>query len=76
MAKGKQTTRQTMIYKTLHKKKPKINQHDPTEHQKGIISPCSTSGTHRVILATNPVMRYILQLKISVSIFVFNKMAA
>ena len=54
---------QTAIYKTLHRKR-KIVQHKPTKNRGWlrcsgwVSSSCSTSGTRRVTLVTNPVISY------------------
>jgi hypothetical protein len=44
-----------MIYKTLHRK-PKIEQHKPRE--KPGMNACSTNGTRRVTVVTNPVISH------------------
>ena len=61
MAKTKRTKGQTTIYKTLHRKL-KIEQRIPqkTEDELGcfgrVTNSCSTCGTRRVVLVTNPVI--------------------
>ena len=59
MAKRKRTEGQTMIYKTLHiKLKISTKNRGELKCSGGESSSCSTSGTRRVSLVTNPVISH------------------